>query len=344
MRNLTLNKEFFGELLPYIEDDSVTDINYSNGMLWLNDLNKGRYLAEGVVLSDVFLNTFSTRIANLNNVNFNKNDYLLEAETDELRITIVHEDVTNTGRSISIRKTPAVKRINRERMQNEDYCDMLLDQFMAAAVKAKCNIIIAGLPGAGKTEYLKYLTEYIPAQERVITVEDNLEIRYHQINPDKDCVELRVDGDFTYPKAIKCSLRNLAEWILLSESRSVEVKYLLEAMSTGASALTTIHTDDVRKIPDRIENMFLERNENARNDVYNFLDIGVHILAYTQEGKIKRRINQVCIFDRDDQGNQIHLIYNNGKFVSYELPENLRNKFAQRQVQNPFVGMTQIDE
>lgn len=317
MKNLSINKEFYGELLPYIEDDNVTDINYSSGKLWLNDLKKGRYLAKDVTLSDVFLNTFAMRIANLNNVNFNKNDYLLEAETDELRITIIHEDVTNTGRSVSIRKTPAVR--------------------------AKCNIIIAGLPGAGKTEFLKYLTGYISPNERAITIEDNLEIRYHQINPDKDCVELKVDGDFTYPKAIKCSLRNLAEWIILSESRSVEVKYLLEAMSTGASALTTIHTDDVCKIPDRIENMLPERNENARNDVFSFLDIGVHILSFIENGSINRKINQVCVFDRRDDRNMIHLIYDKGEFVTYDLPENLLKKFEQRKVENPLDKVAEVE-
>lgn len=339
MKNLSISKEFFGELLPYVEDDNVTDINYSSGMLWLNDLKKGRYLAKDVSLSDVFLNTFATRIANLNNVNFNKNDYLLEAETDELRITIIHEDVTNTGRSVSIRKTPAIRRITKEKIKEDKYCDELLEAFMEAAVRAKCNIIIAGLPGAGKTEFLKYLTGYISPNERAITIEDNLEIRYHQINPDKDCVELKVDGDFTYPKAIKCSLRNLAEWIILSESRSVEVKYLLEAMSTGASALTTIHTDDVRKIPDRIENMLPERNENARNDVFSFLDIGVHILSFIENGSIKRRINQVCVFDRKDNQNTIHMIYDKGGFVSYDLPENLLKKFEQRKVSNPLEMM-----
>lgn len=342
MNNLTINKEFYGELLPYIEDENVTDINYSSGMLWLNDLHKGRYLAKDVVFSDSFLNTFATRIANLNNVGFNKNDYLLEAETDELRITIIHEDVTNTGRSISIRKTPAVRRITKDNMLKEKYCDQLIEKFIAAAVKAKCNIIIAGLPGAGKTEFLKYLTSYISENERAITIEDNLEIRYHHINPGKDCVELKVDGDFTYAKAIKCSLRNLAEWIILSESRSVEVKYLLEAMSTGASALTTIHTDDVRKIPDRIENMLPERNENARNDVYSFLDVGVHILSYIEDGCIKRKINQVCVFDRNKDQNDIHMIYDRGKFVSYTLPKNLINKFELHKVNNPLVKHSEV--
>lgn len=343
MKNLSISKEFYGELLPYVENEDITDINYSSGMLWLNDLKKGRYLAKDVTLSDAFLNTFATRIANLNNVNFNKNDYLLEAETDELRVTIIHEDVTNTGRSISIRKTPAVKRITREKIKEEKYCDQLLEAFMGATVCARCNIIIAGLPGAGKTEFLKYLTGYISPNERAITIEDNLEIKYHQINPDKDCVELKVDGDFTYPKAIKCSLRNLAEWIILSESRSVEVKYLLEAMSTGASALTTIHTDDVRKIPDRIENMLPERNENARNDVFSFLDIGVHILSFIENGSIKRRINQVCVFDRSNDQNTIHMLYDNGEFVSFDLPENLKKKFEQRKVENPLKQMNEME-
>ena len=115
MRKLSLPDRAFGQLLKYINDDDITDINWSRN-LWVNHLKKGRYKIENFVLDDAFIQQFYTRISNLMNVQFNKNNPLLEAETENLRISILHDSVTNTGISISIRKTPAVRRINRGRM------------------------------------------------------------------------------------------------------------------------------------------------------------------------------------------------------------------------------------
>ena len=85
MRKLFLPDRVFGDLLPYIQDDAITDINWSR-TLWVNDLNKGRYKIDGFNLSDSFIQQFYTKISNLMNEQFNPNNPLLEAETDNLRI------------------------------------------------------------------------------------------------------------------------------------------------------------------------------------------------------------------------------------------------------------------
>lgn len=85
MRKLSLPDKAYGNLLKFILDENITDINWSQG-LWVNDLNKGRYKIKGFTLDDNFIQQFYTRISNLMNVQFNKNNPLLEAETDNLRI------------------------------------------------------------------------------------------------------------------------------------------------------------------------------------------------------------------------------------------------------------------
>ena len=214
MRKLSLPDRAFGQLLKYINDDDITDINWSRN-LWVNHLKKGRYKIENFVLDDAFIQQFYTRISNLMNVQFNKNNPLLEAETENLRISILHDSVTNTGISISIRKTPAVRRINRGRIIEENYCTEKIDIFMENVIRSHCTVVVGGLPGVGKTEYVKYLTNYIPDYERVYTIEDNLELRYGAINPEKDCVEIKVSDSFGYAEALKASKRQLPTWVLL---------------------------------------------------------------------------------------------------------------------------------
>ena len=85
-------------------------------------------------------------------------------------------------------------------------------------------------------------------------------------------------------------------------SRSKEVKFLLESWSTGVRGMTTLHTDDVRNIPDRILNMLESRTDADRmeNDVYQALDVGILVRKKTDEEKITRRyMDQVCFYIRE---------------------------------------------
>lgn len=333
MRKLSLPDRIYGDLLEFIKDDNITDINYSRG-LWVNDLNKGRYRIPGFILDNNFIEQFYTRISNLMNVQFNRNNPLLEAETDSLRISILHDSVTNTGISISIRKTPAVRRIDREKIIDSEYCPETLDIFMENAIKAHCTVVVGGLPGVGKTEYVKYLTTYIPAYERVYTIEDNLELRYSAINPGKDCVEIKVSDTFGYADALKASKRQLPTWVLLAEARGKEVKYLLENISAGVHCLTTVHLDDVSKIPDRLRNMGQDINEN---DVYSFVDLGVQLQSVVKDNeKITRKITQVMCLSRNEDKNEKVMIYEDGHFLTNTLPEDIMRKFRLQGIENPF--------
>lgn len=327
-----LKEKNFGPFLPFIEEEEITDINYNGQNTWVDHLKKGKYMVD-IEVSPEFLNQFCTRIANVVSANFNKYDNLLEAETETLRISIIHESAAHTGHSISIRKTPAIRRMNRKEILSAGYCSETVLNLLADCVRGHMNIVICGLPGSGKTELLKYLTQYIPKHEKVITVEDNLEIHYHTVNPGSNCVELKVDEElFPYTKAIKASLRQNADWILLSEARSTEVKYLLEAFSTGMHGLTTLHTDDVRKIPDRIQNMMKDNYAAQRleHDIYSFVNMGVLIRKKLMpDQSIKRYIDQICFFDRDEMNdlNTRTMVVAHGKMKKTELPENIRNKF-----------------
>ncbi|MCR5737788.1 MAG: Flp pilus assembly complex ATPase component TadA [Eubacterium sp.] len=333
MRKLSLPDRAFGQLLKYILDDDITDINWSRE-LWINDLNKGRYKVEGFRLDEGFIQQFYTKISNLMNLQFNQNHPLLEAETDHLRISILHESVTNTGTSISIRKTPAIRRINRDLILRSGYCPKEIDAFMSNAIKSHCTVVVGGLPGVGKTEYVKYLTNYIPPYERVYTIEDNLELRYAAINPEKDCVEIKISENFGYADALKASKRQLPTWVLLAEARGEEVRYLLENISAGVHCLTTIHVDDAGKVPDRLRNMGQNIQEN---DVYSFIDLAVQLQSYVKEGeKITRQISQVMCLSRNQERNEKVMIYEDGRLLTEQLPEDIQRKFRLAGIENPF--------
>ena len=116
-----LKEECFGPLLPYVKDQQVTDINYNGTDVWIEHLKYGIRKAP-VNLTPEFAGRFSVLISNIVSEQINKFNNVLEAETDTLRISIIHPSVTNTGYSISIRKSPAVMRMTEEKMLADGYC------------------------------------------------------------------------------------------------------------------------------------------------------------------------------------------------------------------------------
>lgn len=341
-----LKRQDFGILYPYLIEENVTDINWNGRQLWIDDLEKGRYMTADM-LSGEFVERLVTLIANVTNQVINRTHPVMEAETEELRISIVHQSVAHSGTSISLRKTPAIRRLNKVSLVEDGYCSESVLTFLRYCIEAHFSIAICGLAGAGKTELLKYLTQFIPASERVITIEDVLEIHYQKINPNKDCVEMKVAENFTYMEAIKACLRQLPNWIILSEMRSTEIRYLLETLSTGASGITTIHTDDVRNIPERMKNMAggCEDLQRIENDTYRYLDIGILVKKFKREdGKVIRRIEQMAVFERYARGweetiNQMVMLVEDGKVQNSKLPNCISERFQELGIVNPLGGV-----
>lgn len=307
-----MNKNFDFEFLnDFVIDDKITDINFNGQSLWIDHLDRGRYVVD-LKISEVDLEKFCYKIANFSNKQFNNSFPILESETDDLRISIIHKSIAASGYSISIRKTPPVMRLSKELLIKQNYAPDKLIDFLEKIVKDKSNIIVSGLPGVGKTELVKYLTSFISASQRVITIEDSLEIRYTNIHPLKDGVMLRVNHNLDYRSAIKASLRQRPDWLLLSEVRGDEVVELMQAVSTGAKLISTIHADSAEMIPQRLLHMFPGNeitNDKLLYNIYESIDYGIHIRSKISDNGIKRYIDQVCKFYIKDNKYKKKIIY-----------------------------------
>ncbi|MDD6577880.1 MAG: ATPase, T2SS/T4P/T4SS family [Lachnospiraceae bacterium] len=332
---------YFGLLYPFIQDQEITDIDYNGSAVWLTDCSNIRRMSQ-VELNADFVDQFTKRISNAVSKPFHKMSPVLEAETDTLRITIVHESVCGK-RCFCIRKSLPSVRLTEKSAVATGYVTKRMLNFLRNCVRARMNLVFAGNPGVGKTECAKFFSRYIPARDRVITIEDNPEWHYGKVNPNKDCIEMKINPSMDYTQAIKTCLRLNPTWMFLSEARSVEVRYLLEGLSTGVRGMTTLHTDDVRNIPDRIVNMAGagSESERIRNDAYSFLDVG--ILLKRKEVKdesgfvsVRRMIDQVCFFLREDGKNSILMVEDKGEELSFQLTEALKQRFLESGVEDLF--------
>ena len=287
----------YSVLSPYIKDSMITDINYNGYDLWCDHLKKGRYKINGFTFHQQ-MKQLSYRFANHVNQTFNPRTPLVEAQYDGMRWSMIHESVA-TRLSISIRKTPMIARLTTKMMIKEKYAPAHVIDYLIDAVKNRKNILVSGLPGAGKTELIKFLTSSITPYERIITIEDTLEMHVSALYPHLDCVSMKVSETFSYQDAIKAALRQRPDWILVSEVRSKEVYYLLQSMTTGTHCLSTLHAPNAFQIPQRLIHMIPGHDlsyEQMRSLIHDAVDIGVHIHADVSKSGIVRYIKEVVEF------------------------------------------------
>lgn len=303
-----------GPFQKYVEMDEITDIDYNGRALWIKDIYGVKRRVEDAELTEQFIANFVQNIANNASLPFNKQEDILEAETKNLRLTCVHDSVAVSGTAICIRKTTSTPRMSYEKVIQEEYAPEAILNLLINCMRVGMNFIICGAPGVGKTEFAKFLCNYIPKEEKVITIEDNPEWHYKDFRPEADCIELRVNEWCDYSKALKTCMRLNPDRIMLSEVRSTEAVHLIECWTTGMKGITTLHADDVRKIPNRLTNM-MDIIDAARleNNIYDCLDVG--ILIRSREGKEGRRfryLDQVAFFERKDKQNVCIPILENG--------------------------------
>jgi pilus assembly protein CpaF len=131
--------------------------------------------------------------------------------------------------------------------------------FLSAAVQARCNVIISGGTGSGKTTLLNCLSRYIPADERVITIEDAAELQLqqpHVVRLETRPTNIEGRGEVNQRDLVKNCLRMRPDRIIIGECRGAETLDMLQAMNTGhEGSMTTIHANNTRDALARLEVM-----------------------------------------------------------------------------------------
>jgi pilus assembly protein CpaF len=171
--------------------------------------------------------------------------------------------------------------------------------FLRACVRGRLNIVISGGTGSGKTTTLNVVSSYIPADERIITVEDAAELQLHQehvLTLESRPPNIEGSGAVTIRDLVRNSLRMRPDRIVVGECRGAEALDMLQAMNTGHDgSLTTIHSNSPRDTLSRIETMVLMAGFDLpvraiREQVASAIDLIVHV-ARLRDGS--RRITHI---------------------------------------------------
>ncbi len=228
---------------------------------------------------------------------------------DGSRVNIVLHPIALGGDTVTIRKFSkkpmSVEKLIEYKSITQDIADKL-----KLLVSAKYNIFISGGTGSGKTTFLNALSNFIPRDERVITIEDSAEL---QITGVDNLVSLETKqanaegkGGISIKDLIKSSLRMRPERIVVGEVRGEEALDMLQAMNTGHDgSLSTGHANSAKDMLTRIETMVLQGASGlpldaVRRQIGSALDIIVHLSRMRDHSRKVVEISEVLGYDHGE--------------------------------------------
>ena len=345
MNDAVFSQIDFGPLTEFLKDDDITDISYSNGgQVWLKTLSKGVYQVDRPDINNAFMEKLAFQCSNVMGKTFNMAHPFLDSESAELRMNFVHDSIATNGIACLIRKTPAKIRLNKDKLLNEKYITENLHDFLIKCVQGHCNIIVSGETGSGKTELVKYLASHTAENEKLITIEDTLELHLDRIFPHRDIVAMKTNNIASYSDVLVTCMRQNPKWILLSEVRSAEaVMAVRNSISSGHNILSTIHADKATSIPLRMYSL-LETSQEVDQfltTIHRYVQIGIYVKGYFSKrlNRFQREIIEVCEFYVDDDNkpctNMIYKKNLDGHFTLHNPTQHLIDYMA---IQNVMVG------
>jgi pilus assembly protein CpaF len=229
---------------------------------------------------------------------------------DGSRLNAVIPPLALKGPTLSIRRFKSKALLFEDMVRLGTLAPQMAD-FLSTAVRCRLNVLLSGGTGAGKTTMLNNLSRFIPATERVITIEQTAELQLQQ----KDVVALETrppnvegQGEITQRDLLRNSLRMRPDRIIVGECRGGEVLDMLQAMNTGHDgSMSTVHANDTRDALDRLEMMIaLSGVDLPMNMARSYIATAVQILVHisrlsTGERKVLRISELVCYQDGNYQ-------------------------------------------
>jgi pilus assembly protein CpaF len=219
------------------------------------------------------------------------------------RVNIVLPPVALNGPIVTIRRFPD-QPITMDRLIQLGSISEYLRDYIGTLIRAGYNIFISGGTGSGKTTFLNALSDFIPKDQRLISIEDNAELQIRGV-PNLVRMEARnanVEGcrPITIRDLIKSSLRMRPDWIVVGEVRGDECVDMLQAMNTGHMAMSTGHANSAQDMLSRIETMVLMGMEiplaAVRGQIASGIDVVVHL------GRLRdrsRKVLEICEIEKE---------------------------------------------
>jgi pilus assembly protein CpaF len=280
----------FGPLEPLLQDPSVSDI-LVNTYRQVYVERFGRLEATDVRFKDdAHLRKIIDKIVSAVGRRVDESSPMVDARLlDGSRVNAVIPPLALDGPILSIR------RFSADPLELEDLIGFktltpAIGELLKGIVRSRLNVLISGGTGSGKTTFLNVLSRFIPAEERIVTIEDSAELQLkqqHVVRLETRPPNIEGKGEVTQRELVINSLRMRPDRIIVGEVRGKEAFDMLQAMNTGHDgSLTTIHANSPRDALMRLETMVAMANfeipsEFMRRYISSAIDVVIHLARLT---------------------------------------------------------------
>jgi len=217
------------------------------------------------------------------------------------RINVVLNPITINDVVVTIRRFKK-NIMDIESLKKEGTINKKVADFIKICVKSKLNIIVSGATSTGKTTFLNIISNFIQPDERIVTIEETLELNLnlpHVIKLESRPPNLEGKGEITIRDLVRNSLRMRPDRIVVGEIRGAEAVDVLQAMNTGHSgSMTTVHSNSPKDLVTRLETMILMSGLNsnpstARRMIASSIDMIIHLGKLKNGRRILLRVSEL---------------------------------------------------
>ena len=296
-------------LQPYIENPEISEIMI-NGIENVFIEKSGEVTKTNINFEDnEKLEHIIQKIVSKVNRLVNEANPIVDARLEDgSRVSIVMPPIALNGPIVTIRKFSKQAMTIEDLVSNSAITEDMA-KFLEDIVKARYNIFISGGTSSGKTTFLNALSNFIPSEERVITIEDSAELKINGID---NLVRLETrnkniegKGEVTIKDLIKTSLRMRPDRIIVGEVRGAEALDMLQAMNTGHDgSLSTGHANSTKDALTRLETMVLMGVDMPivaiKQQITSAIDIVIHIAKLKDKSRRVLEISEVEGFENEE--------------------------------------------
>jgi len=251
-----------GPLEDLVRDPAITEVMVNNMLQVFVEKNGRIELTSKRFISNEQVRLIIDRIlAPLGRRVDESSPYVDARLPDGSRVNAIIPPLSLSGPTLTIRRFPYKRLGMEELMSRFKTLTPHMGNFLEAVVIARKNILISGGTGSGKTTLLNVLSAYIPAKERIVTIEDVAELKLsqsHWIRLESRPPNIEGKGEVTIRELFRNTLRMRPDRIIVGECRGKEVMDMLQAMNTGHDgSLSTIHANSTHDVMIRLDSMVL---------------------------------------------------------------------------------------
>ena len=314
-----IKNSFLSSLLM---NEDVTDISYNGDAVFYVSNESGRHKSE-ILIDYQTAKDFLRQIANLTENQFSFSNPVLDTSFGKYRLHATHQSIGRISDeqrvTFSLRIASSKPRINDQ----SDFFNGDIVKFIKYLIANRKSIVIGGITGSGKTEFQKYLIRSMPENERVIVIDNVMELDQVRLDSpiDMTCWQVNEGNPNASPSSlVRSALRNNPDWLIVAEARGGEMMDVLNSAMTGAPIITTIHSYDVNSLPSRMARLMQYSEQKidykeALNDIYYHFHYYFYLAKEMVNGNVKRYISQISYFDNNgkttllyDRSKQINLL------------------------------------